>query len=110
MTPWEGLLIDNASTDRSAEVARSCWQNGPAPLRLIDESPTGVRYARERGLAEARYECLGFVDDDHWVAHDWVRAAYDIISSDSSPGGVGSIRSVSACLVRKLSPCLRVSQ
>jgi glycosyltransferase involved in cell wall biosynthesis len=92
MVPWEVLLIDNASTDRSAAVARSCWQNGSAPLRVIDESRPGVRYARERGLAEAKYEFLGFVDDDNWVARDWVRAAYDIISSDPSLGAVGSIR------------------
>jgi glycosyltransferase involved in cell wall biosynthesis len=92
MMPWEVLLIDNASTDRSAAVARSCWQNGPAPLRVIQESRLGVRHARERGLAEAKYEFLGFVDDDNWVADNWVRAAYDIISSDLSLGAVGSIR------------------
>ena len=85
MVPWEVLLIDNASTDRSA-AASSCWQNGSAPLRVIDESRPGVRYARERGLAEAKYEFLGFVDDDNWVARDWVRAAYDIISSDPMSG------------------------
>ena len=92
MTPWEVLLVDNGSTDGTAAVARSCWRNGPAPLRVIDESRPGVRYARERGLAEAKYEFLGFVDDDNWVAQDWVRAAYELISSDLSLGAVGSIR------------------
>jgi glycosyltransferase involved in cell wall biosynthesis len=90
--PWEVLVIDNASTDGTAEVARSCWQNGPAPLRVINESRLGVRYARERGFFEARYEFLGFVDDDNWVAQDWVRTAYDIITSDAGLGAVGSIR------------------
>jgi hypothetical protein len=33
---------------------------------------------RERGLEEAKYAFLGFVDDDNWLAHDWVRAAYDV--------------------------------
>jgi cellulose synthase/poly-beta-1,6-N-acetylglucosamine synthase-like glycosyltransferase len=51
-----------------------------------------VRYARERGLAEAKYSFLGFVDDDNWVADDWVRTAYEIISSDLALGAVGSIR------------------
>jgi glycosyltransferase involved in cell wall biosynthesis len=68
--PWEVLVIDNASTDETAEFARSCWQNGPAPLRVINESGLGVRYARESGFLEASYEFFGFVDDDNWVAQD----------------------------------------
>jgi hypothetical protein len=76
----------------TVEVARSCWQDGPAPLRIINESRLGVRFARERGFREARYEFLGFVDDDNWVAHDWVRTAHHIMSTDSELGAVGSIR------------------
>jgi glycosyltransferase involved in cell wall biosynthesis len=96
--PWEVLLIDNASTDGTAEIARTCWQDGPTPLRVIYEPCLGVRYARERGFCEAKYDFLGFVDDDNWVAHDWVRRAYDVISSDPHLGAVGSIR-VPACEV-----------
>jgi glycosyltransferase involved in cell wall biosynthesis len=92
MTPWEVVLINNRSTDGTAEVARSCWQNGPAPLSIIDEPRLGMRYARERGLAEAKYAFLGYVDDDNWVARDWVRAACDVFSSNSNLGAVGSIR------------------
>jgi len=102
---WELLVIDNASTDDTAEVARLCWQNGPAPLRVINEPRLGLRYAIERGFFEARYEFLGFVDDDNWVDHDWVRMAYEIISSDASLGAGRQysrtcLRSVPACLVR----------
>ena len=96
VAPWEVLLIDNASTDGTAAIARSCWQDGPAPLRIINEPRLGVQYARERGFIEARYRYLGFVDDDNWVARDWVRTAYDIISSDPGLGAVGSI-CVAAC-------------
>jgi glycosyltransferase involved in cell wall biosynthesis len=90
--PWELLLIDNASTDHTAEVARSCWYDAPAPLRVVRESRLGVRYARERGLAEAKYTFVGFVDDDNWVAPDWVHVAYETISSDSHLGAIGSVR------------------
>ncbi len=96
--PWEVLIIDNASTDGTTEVARTCWQDGPVPIRVINEPRLGVRYARERGLAEAKFEFLGFVDDDNWVAPDWVRTAYSIISSDEGLGALGSIRA-SACEV-----------
>ena len=90
--PWELLLIDNASTDHTAEVARSYWLNAKAPLRIIREARLGVRYARERSFAEAKYAFLGFVDDDNWVAPDWVRMAYEIISADSRLAAVGSVR------------------
>jgi glycosyltransferase involved in cell wall biosynthesis len=98
IAPWEVLIIDNRSSDATADFARSNWANGPVPLRVIDESRLGVRFARERGFSEARYPFLAFVDDDNWLAPDWLRTAHEIISSDSSLGAVGSII-VPACEV-----------
>ena len=90
--PWEIVLIDNASTDNTVEVAESSWVDGPVPLRIVYEAQQGTRYARERGLQEASYSLVGFVDDDTWVASDWVRTAYEIMSSDQTLGAVSSIR------------------
>jgi glycosyltransferase involved in cell wall biosynthesis len=88
--PWELLIIDNASTDATADVASSYWVDGPAPLRIIRESKLGLQSARQRGLAEAAYDYLGFVDDDNWVARDWVRTAYRVLSADPLIGALGS--------------------
>jgi glycosyltransferase involved in cell wall biosynthesis len=90
-TPWEVLLVDNASTDDTAEVARVCWGGGPVPLRIVNEPQLGVRYARERGFQETEREYLAFVDDDNWVADDWVATAYQILAADSRLGAVGSV-------------------
>jgi cellulose synthase/poly-beta-1,6-N-acetylglucosamine synthase-like glycosyltransferase len=51
----------------------------------------GLQNARERALSEARYSFVGFVDDDNWVAPDWVSNAYHILSSDLGLGALGSI-------------------
>src|SRR6266568_2014628 len=63
--PWEVIVIDNASTDGTAQVAAACW---PAvncvPLRIISEPRLGLTYARQRGFREAKYEFISFVDDD----------------------------------------------
>jgi len=91
-TSWEVVLVDNGSTDDTTRVARGWWQKASVPLRVVEEPRLGVRYARERGLVEANYAFLGFVDDDNWVADDWVRTAHDIISTNSSLGALGSIR------------------
>jgi glycosyltransferase involved in cell wall biosynthesis len=89
--PWEVVLIDNASTDETAKVALSCWSVGPAPLRVVHEAKLGLQNARERGLKESRYDFLGFVDDDNWIAPDWVQVADEVLASDSSLGAVGSV-------------------
>ena len=59
-------------------------------------SPVSACATRERGLAEAKFEFLAFVDDDNWVARDWVRTGYSIICSDEGLGALGSIRAL-AC-------------
>lgn len=88
---WELLVIDNASTDDTASVARQCWgDNGPAPLRAICEPRLGLSYARERAFQEAQYEIISFVDDDNWVAPDWVATASQCMSGDPQLGALGS--------------------
>jgi glycosyltransferase involved in cell wall biosynthesis len=89
--PWEVLLIDNLSTDATAKVAVSCWGDAPVPLRVVRETKLGLQHARVRGLREARYDFVGFVDDDNWVASDWVRIANEALADDPSLGAVGSI-------------------
>ena len=48
---WEVIVIDNASTDSTARVARECWgDDGPAPMRIIHEPRLGLVHARERAF------------------------------------------------------------
>jgi glycosyltransferase involved in cell wall biosynthesis len=71
---WEVLVIDNASTDKTAMVARKCWgDDGPAPMRVVHGNRLGLSYARERAFNEAKYEIVSFIDDDNWVAPEWIR-------------------------------------
>ena len=71
--PWEVVIVDNASRDDTGPTALACWPAGhPAPLRVVFEPKPGTGHARDRGMAEARYEIISFVDDDNWVPPDWV--------------------------------------
>ena len=43
--PWEVVLIDNASTDGTADVARACWPAAVRPqLRVVSEDRLGLSY------------------------------------------------------------------
>lgn len=61
--PVEVLVVNDGSTDDSAEIAGSY---GP-PVRVIHQDNRGESVARNRGIDEARGEWVAFIDaDDIW--------------------------------------------
>jgi len=60
----EIIVIDDGSTDRSADVARSFGQS----VRCISQPNMGIGAARNAGLAAAQGNLIAFLDsDDLWV-------------------------------------------
>lgn len=74
--PWEVVLVDNASTDGTADVARAHWADAPVEMRVVHERTPGLSHARRRGFDEARFEFVAFVDDDNWLAPGWIDLAF----------------------------------
>jgi glycosyltransferase involved in cell wall biosynthesis len=89
--PWEVILIDNASTDNTAEFARACWSLTTVPLHIISEPRLGLIYARERGFSEANYEFISFIDDDNWVCPEWVNTIFELMREHAEIGICGGI-------------------
>jgi glycosyltransferase involved in cell wall biosynthesis len=84
---WEVLVIDNASSDATADVARSVWPGShPAPLRVVFESNIGLTNARSRAIAEARYDVVSFVDDDNWVEPGFVKTVHWLMQNRPEMG------------------------
>jgi len=88
---WEVVIVDNASTDRTASIAAECWPAGvSAPLRVVSEPQPGLSSARLRGIAASRFEYVSFLDDDNWPAADWVQTAYALMQREAAVGAAGS--------------------
>ena len=66
-SPDEVLVIDNASTDATSEIAMAI-----AGVRTVRESRKGLVIARERGRLEATGDLLVYVDADCRAPLEWL--------------------------------------
>ena len=77
----ELLVINNNCTDSTESVVREEAASHKLPIRHILETQQGLCFGRNRGIAEARYEHLGFLDDDILVSPQWVSSYFDSVQS-----------------------------
>ena len=67
---FEVVLIDDGSTDGSADLARSF---GDPRVHVHSQTNAGVSAARNAGIARARGDLVFFFDADDWMHPDYLR-------------------------------------
>jgi GT2 family glycosyltransferase len=80
---WELAVVDNGSTDDSAVVA------GRFGAKVLLCPGLRVGALRNRGVAATTGDLLGFVDSDHEVPGDWLRAAAREFQSHADTTALG---------------------
>ncbi len=75
---FEIILVDNNSTDGSADIVRRC-----GGVRLLREAAQGAYVARNRGVAASRGNILVFTDPDCIAEPDWLAS---IAAAMENPG------------------------
>lgn len=80
---WELIVVDNNSTDDTADAVASFHAAAPAP-RLVVETRQGLDHGRNRAIDEAGGEVIVLADDDILVGPDWLAQLVAPFSSDSA--------------------------
>lgn len=71
---YEVVLIDNNSTDRTADICKAfaVQVEGRLSFRYVLETKQGLSNARNRGIEESKGEWLVFLDDDAFIQLDYI--------------------------------------
>ncbi|MBD1996148.1 glycosyltransferase family 2 protein [Leptolyngbya sp. FACHB-541] len=88
---WEILIVDNNSTDETAQIIQnyqSNW-NQNFPLRYSFEPEQGAAFARHRAVREAKADLIGFLDDDNLPDLNWLSASYSFSQEYPKAGAYG---------------------
>jgi glycosyltransferase involved in cell wall biosynthesis len=75
--PVEIIVVNNASTDRTREVAQ-----GYAGVRVVDETRKGLTFARQAGFAASTGELIANVDSDSRLTPGWVQKVLNGFAAD----------------------------
>ena len=82
---YEIIVVDNASTDRTAEIVKTRIENAQPnrpSLRYLHEETLGLSVARNTGAAAARGKIIAYLDDDAEASAGWLEALLTVFEAD----------------------------
>lgn len=90
----EVLVIDNNSADHTLSVAMQARDEGRLLVRHVIEKKQGLNHGRNRGLAEARFEHLVYLDDDMTIDPGWLIGYMEAHYRFSPAAAVGPVEPI----------------
>jgi glycosyltransferase involved in cell wall biosynthesis len=80
----ELMVVDNGSTDHTADLVRQFAADHPA-VRYLIETSTGLSIARNTAMVQARGQYVIFLDDDATVEPGWLAAYRQFFQTPPAP-------------------------
>lgn len=87
---FEVILVDNASTDKTVEVAKTFIER--IPLQILEEKRQGRGYARATGFEKAKGDIILSTDSDGYVPKDWIEKILKMFDDPEVIAMTGPVR------------------
>jgi glycosyltransferase involved in cell wall biosynthesis len=88
---FEIVLVNNNSPGNTEEIAKEFMKSNPQlDISYHLETNQGLSYGRNRGIQEGKGKYITFIDDDAFLADDYLEKIYNYFEGDDSLGAIGS--------------------
>ncbi|GEM_PF-3406857 len=87
--PWEVIVVDNASSDRTPEFLKEATQKYPRLRYLRNTVNLGFAKACNQGAEVSSGEYLLFLNNDTEVQENWLQPMVKLLDNDFRVGAVG---------------------
>ena len=88
---WEVVIVDNASTDDTDQIASAFAQQASQPVSIVREETLGLSRARNTGIETARGHIILFLDDDAIPWTGWLPRLVDALSDTETYAAGGPV-------------------
>ncbi len=86
-TNWELIIIDDASTDQTAEIIRSYVIKDSRIRLLQNDANRGISFTRNRGIAESNGTHIAMLDsDDFWIDDHKLEKQVEFLAAHAAEG------------------------
>lgn len=88
---FEIVLVDNNSPGNTKEIADQFISDNPElEVRYYLETNQGLSHGRNRGIKEGKRKYITFIDDDAFLAEDYLEKIVNYFEMDPDVGAIGS--------------------
>ena len=87
---FEIIIVNNNSTDNTENICKNFITKNPGlDIKYVIESNQGLSFARNRGIAESKYDIITYIDDDAYAKPDFLELIFNYFNQHPQTAGIG---------------------